>query len=136
MLRSLLAACVVCLMTACGPDFTGTYSGTLGSVGTCSDGSSINNSGAASWVLSEGGGGVQATFQGSCSPISGTTVGNIWTMAGKTCLPYVSGGDTVNTTLQDGSGTLTGNVLDIVAHLTASDSVGSCSVTLSGSLTR
>lgn len=137
-MRRLLCAVTLCLAVGCGPDFRGTYSGTLLQLGSCSDGSSINHADAYDWTFTESGSGGEVTFEGACSGIPVTYSGSQVTFGSKTCAPSASNGVTVSATMTDGTGTLDGKNMGVSVHTTAvlssASASGSCTSTLSGTL--
>lgn len=138
-MRKLSLLALACFLTACGPDFSGTYAGPVAQFGPCSDGSSINATENTTWTLSENNGDVSATFSGACSGFSGSTQGNVVTVRSKSCVPMTSGGATLNLTITDGRLTLNADTLAILLHATATASgtaSGTCNVTWSGNMTR
>jgi len=133
-----LSVVLGCLVVACGPNFAGTYSGTLAYAGPCTDGSSVSTTATSSWAATQAGSAVTATFSGACSPLTWMAAGSVLTLQGKSCPQTASGAWTFAETLNDGRATLNGSSLDLVMHSTlvgtSAGGSATCNVTASGVL--
>lgn len=132
---------VAFLTVGCGPDFTGTYTGSLADSGFCSDGSSENVTVTVNWNVTEQGSAIHLSTNGSCGQLDGTITGAGAVLNGKTCTPVVSSTSTVTRSITSASLTLQGKSLAVSGS--AMDTVqlsngvsGTCSPGITGTLTK
>lgn len=134
-------AALLSLVVGCGPDFEGTFRGTLVATGSCTDGSSPNGSWQAAWTIAHDNSQVTVSFDGACSPITATAGGNRASIATKTCAPTGANGWVTTGTVREGVLTLVEDALTVSVAQTATGvhsagATATCSVTVAGTITR
>lgn len=129
----------VLMLSACGPDLGGTYSGAMSETGPCTDGSSVHATETWTWAVMQHGSSVEIALPGAaCNPLEAVASGNTLTVGQKTCAPTSNAGWTLTQTVLDGSAVLNGQILSAVLHVslrgTSSSGSANCNVTVQGAL--
>lgn len=128
------------LGAACGPNFTGRFTGNVGSATSCDDGSGGLDNRTTTIDLTEAGAVLTISLHGQCDPLSARLAGNVATLMPKTCPPQTAAGITLRAAIA--SGTLTLNEPNLAFSMRSnavfSDGVNTltCSVDNNGSLVR
>lgn len=141
MFKSVLTAVFCCFLVACGPSFAGKWAGGLSYTGSCSDGSVYSGSDPTEWVITERGGLLTITTQGSCSPLQARVSGQSASLAQKTCPTVTAPGGTATGTFTGGSLSLNEPLLIVsitesVAFVFTGGGAGSCNTTYSANFAR
>jgi hypothetical protein len=127
-------------LTGCGPNFAGTYVGTLYLDIDCSDGTSGTESFAARWhLVDEGDVIIISPEAGDCGSYSAIPHGSTADIQSKACPSYQGGGYMYQPTLSSGSLAVDGDELTVGLHLSIAVSgagVGTCTSSIEGVMTR
>ena len=118
MIKTMALTAVTAMLVGCGPNFGGSFRGTLSNAETCSDGSGSSVSAAQTFDITDRGGTLTLLIGGACDPFTAKAAGNSATLAAKACPDQSSGGVTVKQSLI--SGTLTLNEPNLSVSMSAS----------------
>ena len=115
------------LTLACGgPDFTGTYKGSITTSGNCADTASwpILESSATTWTVVETSDIVTIATSGTCGNFVADATGSTAKLRKKSCPRFTEGASTIQVTYTSGDFTLNGNALTGVVQFEAVASGG------------
>jgi hypothetical protein len=134
-----VAIVMMLALSACGPSFRGTYSGTLSVTASCSNGQGDTASGSSTWTIQEDGPELAVTTPGTCGALVAMAEGNVARVQQKTCPVRRSNGYTYSETIVGGTLTLAEESIIISVQSTVYVSglaTGTCNTSWSGSLAR
>lgn len=135
MLKTMMLAAAAAVLMGCGPNFGGTFRGTLSNVETCSDGSGQNLSAAATFDITDKGGNLSFLVGGICDPLTAKAAGNTAAVASKSCPDQTSGGVTLRQTVTSGTLTLVEPNLSVSLNASRVFSSGGASLTCTDAVT-
>lgn len=143
-MRSLfLSLASLSLLSACGPDFSGRWTGNINELGSCSDGSAVPSSNTGvTWSLSTKGSTVTIVTTGACGSFSATQQGTMATIGPHDCAAVTdaAAGVTVKKHINGGSMSLMGETLSLTissrSAVATPNAVGTCDTTATGVLAR
>lgn len=129
------------LLTACGPDFAGNYTGGVTITGSCSDGSGGVDTLTTEWTIADSGDELTIIPGGNCGNLTASVDGNLAEIRQKTCPAHTgASGNTTTETVTGGTLALKGDALsvsvDTNAQITGPSGAGTCRYLTAGTLGR